>query len=134
MVIDNNRAYYDGFITFYLGSKGLESKIEPIEKTEFYKLLKSCMVDECEEFQSAIHNQFSANVYHLISGKEFLDYVNSGCLIDYDGEINCIYVDGYKSNLGLICGGLSSGKFLVNEVVFKSLLKKYDIKVDWVNK
>lgn len=134
MVIKDSVIYYKGFRTFYLGLNGLECIDEPIEKTEFYKSLSRIMGDKGEEFDLIIQNNFSDDVYDLIPGKEFLDSVKSACFIDYDGYIDSIYVDGYKTNLGLICKGLCSGSFLVNESIFKKLLSKHDVKVNWVNK
>ena len=52
----------------------------------------------------------------LMDGIEFLEDVLDGSFMDYDGTLAEIFVDGYKSNLGLAAGGIEQGKFLVDEL------------------
>ena len=62
----------------------------------------------------------------LMDGIEFLEDVLDGSFMDYDGTLAEIFVDGYKSNLGLAAGGIEQGKFLVCE--------EYKVEVNWANK
>ena len=70
----------------------------------------------------------------LIDGKEFLEDVRSKCIIDYDGSLEYIFVNGYESNLGLASTDFCQGKFLVMEDVFEELCEEYDIKVDFAGR
>ena len=72
--------------------------------------------------------------YDIIDGEKFLEDVLNYSFIDYDGEINAIYVDGYKSNLGLCAGNLMSGDFMVNEYLFREICKEHKVEVDWANR
>lgn len=74
------------------------------------------------------------NIYHLMDGKEFLEAVENGCFIDYDGSIANIFVNGYDSNLGLHYKGISQGGFLVDKETFLEICNDYDVKVNWANK
>lgn len=70
----------------------------------------------------------------LMDGIEFLEDVLDGSFIDYDGTLAEIFVDGYKSNLGLAAGGIEQGKFLVDENVFRMICEEYKVEVNWANK
>lgn len=79
-------------------------------------------------------NQYTREVYDLFSGEEFLEMVLDKSIIDYDGSINNVYVDGRLSNLGLCAGDLESGNFLVDENTWRYLCKQFKIEVDWCNR
>lgn len=70
----------------------------------------------------------------LMSGKEFYDCVDCGGIIDYDGILGHIFVNGYDSNLGLHHKGLSQGGFRVDGPTWLELCEDYDIEVEWCNK
>lgn len=70
----------------------------------------------------------------LFDGKEFLEDVRNKCIIDYDGSLEHIFVNGFESNLGLASNDFCQGKFLVMEDVFEELCEEYNIKVDWAGK
>lgn len=70
----------------------------------------------------------------LMDGIEFLEDVLDGSFMDYDGTLAEIFVDGYKSNLGLAAGGIEQGKFLVDENVFRMICEEYKVEVNWANK
>lgn len=85
-------------------------------------------------FQEAIADIFIHPVYDLLSGKEFLDHVRSGCITDNDGILFGIYIDGFRTNLGLDEAGLSQGNFLISGNVFEDLCNNHEVLVNWANK
>lgn len=70
----------------------------------------------------------------FMSGKEFYEQVNDRCLIDYDGSISHIFVDGYRSNLGLYHEGMSQGSFLVDGPTWLDICDEFNVEVVWCNK
>lgn len=79
--------------------------------------------------------EFTYDIYHQISGKEFLNCVKTGCFTDYDGHIAEVFVDGFKSNIGLITDNLvSGGEFFMDEDAWNKLCEDYKVSVNWVNK
>jgi hypothetical protein len=70
----------------------------------------------------------------LMSGKEFYDNVDDTSLIDYDGSMSDVFVDGYRSNLGLFHKGLSQGRFLVDGPTWLDICEEFDVEVEWCNK
>ena len=75
------------------------------------------------------------DIYDLIDGLEFLEDVKSKSIMDYDGEISEVFVDGYKSNLGLFYGNsFSQGNFLVNDKLWEEICKEHKVQVNWANK
>lgn len=70
----------------------------------------------------------------LFDGKGFLEDVRNKCIIDYDGSLEHIFVNGFESNLGLASNDFCQGKFLVMEDVFEELCEEYNIKVDWAGR
>lgn len=111
-----------GYITFYYSKDGLQYDID--EKEDMLKPFRG------EDF---LH-WFEKSIGHLLDGKEFYDYVDSGVLIDDDGTLGDVYVNGYISNLGLKHKNLCQGKILLDGVMWLSMCKKYKIEVDWYNK
>ena len=73
-------------------------------------------------------------IYDLMSGEEFVEHVDSGCIIDDDGSLANIFIDGYDSNLGLYHKGLSDGNFLVDKNTFLDICKNHKVEVNWANK
>jgi len=84
--------------------------------------------------KESIEDQYTYENYDIMSGIDFLESVLSGCITDYDGCIAQIFVDGYKSNLGLFTDNLIDGDFLVDEFTFRELCNEHDVKVNWANK
>lgn len=70
----------------------------------------------------------------MMSGNEFYDHVNGGGIIDYDGCIGNIYVNGYKSNLGLCHRGLCQGNFIVDGPTWLYICEQFNVEVEWCNK
>ena len=123
-----------GLIIFFV-SKNDELFTVEFDKdyyTEMYKqygeIGKQMLADKYER-------DFTFDIYYLISGKEFLDCVKCSGFTDYDGYIKDVYVDGFKSNVGLISDNLiSGGDFYMDEDAWSKLCEDYDVKVNWVNK
>ena len=70
----------------------------------------------------------------MMSGNDFYECVDDGCIIDYDGCIGNVYVNGYKSNLGLFHRGLCQGHFIVDGPTWLDICDEFDVKVEWCNK
>ena len=77
---------------------------------------------------------FEKNIYHTFTGQEFGEMVDTGYIIDYDGILADVFVDGFVSNLGLFHNGFKQGKFLVTYDVWKKICDKHDVIVNWANK
>jgi hypothetical protein len=70
----------------------------------------------------------------MMSGKDFYECVDGGGIIDYDGCIGNVYVNGYKSNLGLFHRGLCQGHFIVDGPTWLDICDEFDVEVEWCNK
>lgn len=81
-----------------------------------------------------IENRYTYDEYDLMFGIDFLESVLSGFITNYDGCIAQIFVDGYKSNLGLCTDNFIDGEFLVNKFAFRDICSEHDVKVNWANK
>ena len=109
-------------------------------KGEVYFFLKNGYIEtfykEYTEEQKSYVNLYRTEieVEDLIDGETFAEYVEDGCFIDYDGSISQIFVDDYKSNLGIWDKGIHQGEFCIGLYDFKRLCNQYKIEVDWVNK
>ena len=79
--------------------------------------------------------EFNFDIYDLIPGKEFLESVQDKCFTDYDGHICQVFVDGFKSNIGLISDNLiSGGDFYMDADAWNDLCDNYEVFVNWANK
>lgn len=68
----------------------------------------------------------------VFDGLEFLEDVKSGCIMDYDGFMGPVIVDGYASNLGVFVPGVfDQGRFPVDAKMFAQLCNEYRIQVVW---
>ena len=81
-----------------------------------------------------LYQKYTYEDCDIMSGIDFLQDVKNNCLSDYDGYIERVFVDGYKSNLGLLTDNLQSGDFLVTEDVWEKLCVEHDIQISWCNK
>ena len=124
-----------GSMLFRLGPDGIETQVYDREyylRREQYYISDKKM---CEEMVDQIYRwDFEKTIYHLFDGKEFLQNVQDGCLIDYDGSISTVFVDGYVSNLGLATDNLTQGKFLVTAEVWEYICNEFKVEVNWANK
>lgn len=73
-------------------------------------------------------------IFKLFSGEDFLEMVDDGSIIDYDGSISDIFVNGYESNLGLAHKGICQGKFIVDKDQFLDFCKEFKVEVSWANR
>lgn len=69
-------------------------------------------------------------IYDMYSGKEFVEMVENECIIDNDGTLVNVFVDGYNSNLGLYAKNFHQGEFLVTKDMFLCVCKEYDVLVN----
>lgn len=129
----DKRYNYKGLVYFVYSNGEVVIYYLNKEETDFAIKLAKVMTDN-KMFEEAIESTFSEPIYHLMSGEEFLEDIESGCLTDYDGYVNAIFVDGYKSNLGLFTKNYQSNNFLVDKEEFLKLCTEHKIEVDWVNK
>ena len=86
------------------------------------------------EYQIFDEDKFNKDIYDLFDGEDFLQKVEDNCLTDYDGHIADVFIDGYKSNLGLSTNNLNQGELLINAELWKELCKDFKIEVNWANK
>lgn len=110
-----------------------EDDIYTIEKDkEFYKQCNPC---KDNDFINAFFElNFDRDKYDMYDGEEFLSLVSNGCITNYDGTAADVFVDGFRSNLGLLHDNIQIGGFLVDKDVWMELCKEYKIEVNWVNK
>lgn len=87
-----------------------------------------------DALKPGIIDTFTRPVYDLMPGDEFLDAVRSTCIMDDDGELADIFVDGFRTNLGLNEDGFLQGRFLVSGKVFEQLCDEHKVLVNWANK
>lgn len=85
-------------------------------------------------FRKSVQEEYTDEVYDLIDGLEFAKSVEESCFMDYDGSIVAIYVDGYKSNLGIFSTNLKQGLFLLSLDAFKEICANHKIEVNWANR
>lgn len=116
-----------GDIDFAYGKDGMMYRVWQLE--DLRRLYHGVLTDDMIKDMHCTYN-----IYDLFSGKEFLQMVEEGCIIDYDGSLSDIFVDGYKSNLGLVSDDFCQGKFLVITEIFRELCDEYDVQVNWANK
>lgn len=122
-----------GFMIFRLGPAGLESEtitaddiVQEFDTTD--SNLLDLLIDE------VVKNRLTIQEYSLMSGSAFLSSVDSTCIIDDDGLLSEVLVDGFISNLGLSHKDFSQGEFLVTYDVWKNICNNHDVVVNWANK
>ena len=101
-------------------------------------------IEKDKEYYSTIYNKekvnnlykydFQRSIYDLFTGEKFLKYVQDGSITNYDGHEADVFVDGFRSNLGLLHENIQVGGFLVDEDTWLSRCKEYQIEVNWANK
>lgn len=91
--------------------------------------------DECRKtLEEYIIGQYTSDIYDLIPGEKFLEDVRGRAFIDSDGELCEIYVDGFKTNLGLCKAGICQGYLLLTGDAFEDLCENRKVEVNWANK
>ena len=122
-----------GFMIFRLGPAGLETKTITVDDmVQDFDATDSNMLDSL--IGGLVKNRLTIQEYSLMSGSEFLSSVDSTCIIDDDGLLSEVLVDGFISNLGLSHKGFSQGEFLVTYDVWKNICSNHDVVVNWANK
>lgn len=116
-----------GEVTFVASFDGCKSK-----KQEIQEFIQKPYDEDIIKFVT--DHYFTFDIYSLMSGEEFLRYVEDGCIMDCDGVIAEVFIDGYKSNLGLCHKGLEQGKFLVDDELWNHICKNHKVEVNWANK
>lgn len=124
-----------GYLIFRLGPDGIET--QTYDRNYYLNRNRKYHADEkmVKDIVDGMYRwQFTKDVYDLYDGKDFLEDVKSYCITDYDGSIADVFVDGYKSNLGLSAGNIMSGDFLVSEEVWLDICETFAVEVNWANK
>ena len=117
-----------GLMLFRLGANGIETQT-------YDKKYYLAVNNNNHNFVDMIYrDSFTHTIYDLIDGKEFLESVKNYFFTDYDGHIVEVFVDGYKSNLGLATGDLTQGKFLVSSKIWSDICDEFKVEVNWANK
>ena len=122
-----------GFMIFRLGPAGLETETITVDDMaeDFANIADSNMLDSL--IGGLVKNRLTIQEYSLMSGSEFLSSVDSTCIIDDDGLLSEVLVDGFISNLGLSHKEFSQGGFLVTYDVWKNICSNHDVVVNWAN-
>lgn len=124
-----------GQILFRLSADGIQTQVFDKKYYIDRYLQFTYNTEMCSEMVADLYNStFTHPIYDLIDGKEFLNDVKSGCIMDYDGSIAQVFVDGYTANLGLATDNLTSGGFLVDEEMWLEICDAYHVEVNWANK
>lgn len=74
------------------------------------------------------------DIYDLMTGEKFLEAVDTGCFMDYDGILADVFVDGCVSNLGLCHKDIHQGSFLATKDFWENLMETSKVEVNWANK
>lgn len=124
-----------GQLFFRLGLNGIQTQVYD---RSYYLQHEQYYINDnkmCEEIVDQIYRwDFERDIYDLFDGKEFLKLVQDGCIMDDDGFMSTVFVDGYISNLGLATDNLTQGNFLVSAEVWKDICNKFKVEVNWANK
>lgn len=123
-----------GFMIFRLGPAGLESETVTVDDiaADFANITSSSTLEGLMD--SVVTNKLTVQEYSLMSGSRFLSLVDNTCIMDDDGLISEVIVDGFVSNLGLSHKGFSQGEFLVTYDVWRYICSNHDVVVNWANK
>ena len=129
-----NRYKAKGQIIFRLGPDSIETQI--CDKNYYLQHYgRYFSPSDAEMFiDHKFNTEFTRSIYNIFDGKEFLHHIQDGCIIDDDGHIADIFVDGYISNLGLSTDGLTQGEFLVSAEVWEDICNEFKVEVNWANK
>ena len=88
-----------------------------------------------KDYQKDMLDMYETPIYgDIMSGKEFYEHVDEKYIMDYDGSMSKVFIDGYKINLGLHHKGLSQGYFVVDGPTWLDICDEFDVEVEWCNK
>ena len=136
----NTRKTYKekGIMTFVLGMKDQRTpKIMTYTRTVdeiVEEHISDFPVKDKNKIKQFYKSMYTAHDIDLFDGLEFIEAIRNDLISNYDGNISYIYVDGYRSNLGLTCEGFIDGEFIVTEDVFREICNNYKVEVSWANK
>ncbi len=118
-----------GELDFFLADNG------ELKRITFERPYYLSIHNKDENFVDWLYERFfEKNIYSTFTGQEFGEMVDTGYIIDYDGTLADVFVDGFVSNLGLFHNGFKQGKFLVTYDVWKKICDKHEVVVNWANK
>ena len=104
-----------GYIEFRYTSEGLQYRTE-----------------EYDDFM--IEMNAREPIGDIMTGEEFFNHVNNGCLINYDGSLSRVWLNNKLSNLGLAHKGMSQGHFMVDGETWLEICDEFKVRVEWCNK
>ena len=124
----------NGQMIFIQTKDGLKERI--CDREYYLNEFKKDLLVDAENYVNYIYDsKFTFTTTNLISGKKFLRLVLSERYNNDNGLITEIFVNGFKSNLGLITDKFVSGEgCLLDEDVWKDMCNKYNIEVNWKSK
>lgn len=129
--------YANGYKTFYYSSGGINTETVSIDDI----VKEACEYDNDGDSDNgfkdyvldSVKSKLEYEIYDIMSGLEFLSHIKCGTIINSDGLLSEVFIDGYKSNLGLISKNFSQGEFLVDEETFMNICKTHKVEVNWAN-
>lgn len=129
-----NKYKAKGQMLFRLGPEGIETQIydRDVYVQDYTQYFSEDSANSLVNYK--FDTEFSPRIYGLFNGKDFLSHVQDGYIIDDDGHIADIFVDGYISNLGLSTDNLTQGEFLVSAEVWEDICNEFKVEVNWANK
>lgn len=111
-----------GLLLFAYGKEGelytRELTVETLAKLQHVK---------SEDMQELCYT-YNIDEKDLIDGKEFLEDVRNKCIIDYDGSLEHIFVNGFESNLGLASNDFCQENFWLWKMYLRSFAKNTILK------
>lgn len=120
-----------GSITFFIDDEG---DISFIQRTIKQMAAEAGHMTDKNYIEFLQDTTFAYPIYDMMNINEFIECLEDGGITNYDGSIANIFVDGYKSNLGLCIDGFIDGSFLVSKTIIKELASCHEIIVNWANK
>ena len=89
-----------GELDFFLADNG------ELKRITFERPYYLSIHNKDENFVDWLYERFfEKETYSIFTGKEFGEMIDTGYIIDYDGTLADVFVDGFVSNLGLFHNG-----------------------------
>ena len=132
MKFKNKKIQADGYITFRYTMRGIE-----IQYKNHDDILQQLGHEPGTDpiFEDNIKEKYPEQhlIADLLTGNDFLEMVDNNTIMDYDGTLSGIYVDGYLSNIGLSHNNFEQGNFLLDHDAFWDLCDTYRVIVNWAS-
>ena len=106
-----------------------EVKISYLNKKYFINQHEN--IKNKDEFNKLLDDTFKVQVGKLLTGEEFLEQVKTLNIQTYNGYLYEVFIDKYRSNLGLVYDNFIGGEFLVDENKWLEICKKHKVEVYW---